>query len=198
VRHVPGDEDEVERTVADDLVGDVDVAATRVLGLGTHGGSFARSQWLGRVSSRWCAARRGTCRSDVPNRAAAQTAPKRATMSARADSPRLNCRLVRRPSASVPVQLRACPARNLRPPPARTQAATPTSSVRLPPQVRTGSPRVGRASAASSKRAERKPGPHSVRKPQRGARFLPCQLERLERRLVHRRVRHSHLRHSLR
>jgi hypothetical protein len=48
VRHVPGDEDEVERPVADDLVGDVDVAAARVAGLGKHSGSFACSQRRGR------------------------------------------------------------------------------------------------------------------------------------------------------
>jgi hypothetical protein len=52
VRHVPRDEDEVERAVTDDLVGDVDVAAARVAGLGTHAGSFAAWQRLGWVRSR--------------------------------------------------------------------------------------------------------------------------------------------------
>src|SRR5205085_3605513 len=36
VRDPPGDEDEIERTVAEDLIGDVDVAALRVARLGVH------------------------------------------------------------------------------------------------------------------------------------------------------------------
>ena len=37
VRHPAGHEDEVARRVAHDLVGDVDVAAPRVVRLGCHG-----------------------------------------------------------------------------------------------------------------------------------------------------------------
>ncbi len=51
MRHPPGDVDQVERTFADDLVGDVHLAAARVSGLGSHPGMLYRqSPRSGRVS----------------------------------------------------------------------------------------------------------------------------------------------------